>query len=393
MVHARTTVLDFEALEERSMFAVAYLGNGMLYVTGTNGDDTIHVSLQGSDFQVIDNGVTSVFSADWVAITALRGDDTITVDDNVPCWINGGKGNDTLRGGSGSDVIFGGNGKDTIYGGAGEDKLFGGRGKDIIYGELGSDQAAGGSGNDIIYGGDDRDTLFGEAGNDKLYGELGADSCDGGSGNDRLEGGALNDWLYGGNGIDFLLGGEDDDYLIGEAGRDSCYGGGGNDAIKGGAGKDVIDGETGNNMLDPDQGFDFASNGIIVDLDKDISWLRRYSPVSSSSAVTVTYKQSNENGILTTKLYVSSVYTLPGDGPYDIVVNGHTIGQLQTDRGVGGIIFSTHPSVGELPFPVDFPESQKDLMIQVGPFLLSEIHLHYSQSLIVPQLPTNFMYM
>ena len=62
MVHARKTILDFEALEDRSMFAVAYLGNGLLNVTGTKGNDTIHVSLQGSDFCVVDNGVTSVFA-------------------------------------------------------------------------------------------------------------------------------------------------------------------------------------------------------------------------------------------------------------------------------------------------------------------------------------------
>ena len=294
-----------------------------------------------------------------------------------------------MQGGSGADVLFGGDGNDTIHGGAGEDKLFGGSGNDVIDAELGSDQAAGGSGNDIIYGGDGGDQLFGQAGNDELYGELGTDICDGGSGNDHLEGGALSDALYGGKGIDFLLGGDDGDYLTGEAGDDSCYGGAGDDKIKGGTGNDVIDGETGNNLLDPDKGTNFASNGIIVDLDKDITWLHRSS--DSGFAVSAAYWQSNENGMLITRLQVSSVYSLPSDGPHDILVNGHTIGQLQTQMGIGSITFSTNPSGNERPFPVDFPESRKGLKIQVGPVHLSEIFMKYSQSFAAPELPKNFI--
>jgi Ca2+-binding RTX toxin-like protein len=389
MVQARKKILGLEALEDRSMFAVAYLGNGLLKVTGTKGNDTIHVSLQGSDFRVVDNGVTSVLSANWVAITGGGGDDNITVDDNVPCWINGGKGNDTLQGGSGSDVIFGGDGNDTIHGGAGDDKLFGGRGDDVIYAELGGDQAAGGSGNDIIYGGDGGDELFGQAGNDEIYGELGTDICDGGSGNDHLEGGALSDALYGGKGIDFLLGGDDRDYLTGGAGDDTFLGGAGDDTIKGGTGNDVIDGEAGNNLLDPDKDTNVPSNGIIVDLDKDITWFHR--GPASGLAVSVTYRQSNENGILTTRLNVSSIYSLTGPGPFDIVVNGHTIGQLQTQNGIGITRFSTNPSGIELPFPVDFPESGPGLKIQVGTVYLSEVFMEYSQSFAAPELPKNFI--
>jgi Ca2+-binding RTX toxin-like protein len=390
MPQHRKRMLRLERLEERSMFAVAYMGNGLLGVTGTKGDDSIHVSKQGSDFRVVDNGVTSIFSANWVAIRGRQGDDNITVDDNVPCWIDGGKGNDFLQGGAANDVVFGGAGDDTILGGSGDDQLFGGSGNDTINGELGADQAAGGRGNDVIHGDDGGDELFGEAGNDEIYGELGTDICDGGSGNDHLEGGDLGDTLFGGDGVDVLLGGDDADYLSGGAGNDQCLGGLGDDTIKGGTGNDLIDGEAGDNLLDPDKDTNAPLNGVMLDLDKHLIWFHR--GLAPGTQVSVAYVESLENGILVRTLSVESIYTLGTYGPHDIVIDGQNVGQLTLQyNGIGVVSFSTNPGNGQLPFPANFPDAGPKSKVEVGPLRLSEVASVYPESFAPPKLPKNFI--
>jgi len=146
-----------------------YIINNILYIRGTQGND----SISGS-------------SSDDV-IYGLDGDD----------YLYGYEGNNTLDGGVGNDVI---------YGGSGNDNLLGGEGYDVLYGADGDDILDGGTGNDTLSGGSDQDRLYGDVGDDILYGEAGEDFLDGGSGNDYLEGGIGDDtYIFNlGNGQDTI---------------------------------------------------------------------------------------------------------------------------------------------------------------------------------------------
>ena len=187
--------LGMETLEERSLLAAGILENGWLGVLGTKGNDDIQVQMSGSLIRVSDNGVVRSFSAvPTIAIMCLAGNDRVTVDDNVtiPVWVDGGKGNDTIKGGSGNDAISAWTGNDTILGGDGDDTIWGGAGADSIFGDSGT-------GDDVIYGGADSDTITGGPGSDSVYAEDGDDSVihtvsvagganhyDGGKGTDTL---------------------------------------------------------------------------------------------------------------------------------------------------------------------------------------------------------------
>lgn len=186
--------------------------NGNLYVSGTDGDDTIYLwSGQSADHVgVWMNGVYhgSFFVAldKVVAVHGADGNDQIYATDMARAVaIYGGAGHDRITGGSAADQIDGGDGVDRIWGGLGDDHLLGGAGNDFLYGR---------EGNDTIEGGDGDDCLDGFSGDDVLIGGLGADRMGGGDGNDLLIGGLAADQdddsvdlLYGAAGADHLYAG------------------------------------------------------------------------------------------------------------------------------------------------------------------------------------------
>jgi Ca2+-binding RTX toxin-like protein len=351
------------------MCAVAIFHGGIVNVVGRKGADTIAVSVQGPDVKIDDNGAISLFpvsAVNKIAIIGYSGDDTITVDDAITasCWIDGGAGNDNIKGGSGDDVLGGGQGDDTINGSAGNDKIFGRTGNDNITAGDGNDIVVAGAGNDIVHGGDGNDILFGGAGLDELYGELGADICDGGAGNDKLDGGDANDHVFGDQGADQLFGGDGNDYLDAGAGNDSCLGGNGDDKIKGGAGFDSLDGEAGDNLLDPDVGGDTTSNGLVVDIDSQLtaSWKGPH-----SASYTGTFELVNDGGTLVHKLTLN-VHSLDPNAPLGVTVNNQPFGQFTTDgSGNGQQVFSTNPGAGEDPFPGGFTTILPKMKLQLGP--------------------------
>lgn len=123
--------LTCEALEARDCPVASSLFNGVLTITGTDGNDTITVT--ESDGRVWAAGRS--FSADSVSrivITAGAGDDVISEATGRGSVIYGGMGNDTIRGGVGRDTIYGGHGNDAITGGRGGDLLYGGAGDDTL---------------------------------------------------------------------------------------------------------------------------------------------------------------------------------------------------------------------------------------------------------------------
>jgi Ca2+-binding RTX toxin-like protein len=137
-------MLDVERLEGRRMLSAsagAALHGGELRVIGTDGNDTIVVSLHPGDATQLDvslNGATSSFAVGAVRrirIDGRDGNDNIRIDESngkisIPARLSGGKGDDTLVGGSANDRIDGDDGNDTLDGRDGNDQVRGDRGND-----------------------------------------------------------------------------------------------------------------------------------------------------------------------------------------------------------------------------------------------------------------------
>ena len=155
----------------------------------TNGLNSMEVRLKPGDSTTLEVTVGGsvvddepVNNVKIVKLDGLGGNDTITVNSNVPAsvavWVNGGDGDDIITGGNGQDRLIGGAGNDTIGGGPGDasDGLDGGAGTDAVTGGDGSDQLIGGAGNDALNGSAGADVLRGDEGNDDLRGEAGNDT-------------------------------------------------------------------------------------------------------------------------------------------------------------------------------------------------------------------------
>jgi Ca2+-binding RTX toxin-like protein len=149
-------------------------------------------------------------------------DTTIHFED-MPFFMKGTEGDETLFGTSEGNYIVALNGSNTVYGGDGSDFISGGNASDILYGEAGNDSILTFAGDDLVYAGSGNDyvEMYG-TGNHVIYGEDGDDTFNigTGSGNKRLYGGAGNDDLEGSSGADILDGGVGNDILAGGAGDD-----------------------------------------------------------------------------------------------------------------------------------------------------------------------------
>ncbi|HET7450926.1 MAG TPA: calcium-binding protein [Gaiellaceae bacterium] len=110
-------------------------------VDGTNGDDVVSVSGDGTGMRVA--GLAALVSVsggsavmDRLTVEALAGDDVIDASGVVTgamlLTLDGGDGNDVLLGGSGADTLLGGAGDDVLIGGPGNDTLDGGSGSNIV---------------------------------------------------------------------------------------------------------------------------------------------------------------------------------------------------------------------------------------------------------------------
>ena len=199
----------------------------IFYFSNDWGNDAIFGGGTGNDTDTLDftnvssSGITITFTG-WEDGTATDGTNTVSFD-NIES-IQGSNQNDTidasldgsglaLYGNGGDDTIIAGSGDDVVGGGAGNDTLTGGAGNDIMSGSSGDDVLYGGAGNDQLYGNNDNDTLYGGAGDDQLHGEYGNDTIDGGDGNDTIWGGAGNDIISGGAGSDTISTGAGSDIV------------------------------------------------------------------------------------------------------------------------------------------------------------------------------------
>ncbi len=219
----------------------AYVLDGTLRIFGTQDADTIQISSAAGVTTITGAGPTTLEfdedDFDGILVYALRGNDAVTVGDEV--WrsvtIVGGYGDDTLRGGSGNDFLTDTGGVDLLDGGAGNDQIVdsgddydhplntivGGAGNDSISAYWGDDLILGGDGNDSIEAQWHNDTIDGGAGDDYLKaGYSGNFILNGGDGNDTLVGGdgvSSNDSLIGGAGNDSFLAVQSNDTVVGDA--------------------------------------------------------------------------------------------------------------------------------------------------------------------------------
>jgi len=111
-------------------------GTTRLVVTGTNGNDVITLSYNGSATILASGAGTQTFAGyyGYISVYGFGGDDVIRLDYSIT-------GSTLVYAGDGNDKLYeNSQGAATIYGGAGDDLLVAvGGGNDVVYGESGTD--------------------------------------------------------------------------------------------------------------------------------------------------------------------------------------------------------------------------------------------------------------
>lgn len=274
-----------ESLEARRLLAGVTItfsadkAGGLIRIAGTDGADSVDVSLLGRNmFRVSDGIVTKSFNrSDVKRLTFIggAGNDRITLGRvGLTAYLDGGRGNDSLSASvlTANDTLVGGDGNDYCFAGPGNDRLDGNNGGDFLIGHIGDDYletrseidtddtVSGGKGNDTVslstYTQGTTTTLG--LRNDGLQLII-TDTCYGDI--ENVIGSGRNDVIYDYSNLPIryrMLGGDDavfagqgNDTIIGEEGRDSINGGGGDDLISigedgaidsviGGGGRDYV---------------------------------------------------------------------------------------------------------------------------------------------------------
>jgi hypothetical protein len=145
----------------------------ILTVTGTAEGDQIHVWARGDAIRVDRGGEIQNYSrasVKQIEIRGLGGDDMIIVNTrDIPAYVQGNAGNDTLVGGAENDNLVGGGGNDLLDGGAGDDRLDATSGDDKLVGGEGNDRLYGRSGDAILCGGGGADRIHAGAGSNTIF--------------------------------------------------------------------------------------------------------------------------------------------------------------------------------------------------------------------------------
>jgi Ca2+-binding RTX toxin-like protein len=134
-----------ELLEVRRLLAANFAhisSTGTLLITGTSGDDSISLSLTGSQIQVALNNSVLSFAKSQVKriyLDASGGHDFVVGDNAITLRTTmlGSDGDDSLTGDGGGNYLLGGNGNDRLQGLGGNDTLDGGTGADFMFGATG----------------------------------------------------------------------------------------------------------------------------------------------------------------------------------------------------------------------------------------------------------------
>ena len=268
------------------------LNDGVLYVRGTDVDDTILVQPQSAKISVSINGEVSEFDASAVSaldISGYAGNDTITMSLGKNATVRPGAGNDSVTtstgndrileesSNSGSDTIRSSDGNDTINAGDGNDRVIAGSGSMVITTANGNDEVTVGDGKMTIDTGHGDDTI--------LTGSSDYSLINAGQGNDNITTfGSVTIQAGGAYYSATTASGVDDDVITATGGRvridlgggnnvctvvsrfrASVGGSPGNDSIITGSGDDRIDPLAGNDTVHSNSGNDYISQLIDSD--------------------------------------------------------------------------------------------------------------------------------
>ena len=159
-----------ESLESRRLLSATMgLSNGVLYVAGTSGPDTLTASENGGLVTLDLNGHSQTFDTHLFSQLNIHmggGNDTVLlgsiVDRPAQIWMGGG--DDYARGTGMADVIHGGAGNDTLYGAGGDDMMYAGTGNNMLYGNTGNDTLHGMTGSDQMNGGPGQNSMMWKTG-------------------------------------------------------------------------------------------------------------------------------------------------------------------------------------------------------------------------------------
>jgi Ca2+-binding RTX toxin-like protein len=247
-----------------SFLAVRWCGSTGVAISGSDGNDSLAIGLQGQQLVVsAGSGPSLQIGGDRrvesLLVSLGAGDDQVAISSSLPpeveVTIEGGAGSDWLRGGSGADTIYAGDDDvpDRLEGRGGGDALFG---VNIFHPRRQSGAAAliGGGGDDLLIGGQpcEGDLFVGGPGaNDSVsfarvrnagvsvaarIGGAVSDpdlpECAAGwiaRGSEKIEGSPGPDLLLGNGAANTLLGRGGADQVDGRGGPDRCIGGRGGD--------------------------------------------------------------------------------------------------------------------------------------------------------------------
>jgi len=198
------------------------VGTDTLAISGTAGNDTLHVVFDGTSLTGVENG--SVTGVEAVTASMLGGTDTVSyAGSTAGVTVDLGTGHasgftsisgiENVTGGAGADAFFGSVANavlNTLAGGAGNDTYHVDGGETIVEAaNAGTDTVISsvsftlganvenlifdGNGNLVGTGNGLANTIIGNSGNNTLIGAGGADHITGGAGDDAMTGGAGND--------------------------------------------------------------------------------------------------------------------------------------------------------------------------------------------------------
>ena len=191
----RQTKLHYGALESRQLLAGVSLetinGLNTVLIDGSNGSDTVEVTMDDGNLSVDFNGQLHTIQSDTeverIRFLGRSGHDTFINQTDISSAIFGHNGNDVLHGGNGNNWIQGGNGNDQLFGGDRNDLIRGRAGNDYIDAGKRHDRVFAGGGNDTVIAGAGHDLVNGDAGNDTIWGGQGEDRINGGYGHNTLQ--------------------------------------------------------------------------------------------------------------------------------------------------------------------------------------------------------------